>query len=142
MTRARECDWQASLDYISRASVRCCTQLKHPSMIRSTVSSSFCLRWPSVNNPYLPILRSSLLSVVVLINDHLHRAVVGRHFLRDNLRYIDFHLSTGDYSPSTGIFFLPPTSIPAISNEPFQGKTTVPLLQALVLSFHRASLFL
>jgi len=54
------------------------------------------------------VLTDTLLSAVVLISHDLHRAVVDRYDLRDNLRYACVHTSTGDNLPSTGFFFLPP----------------------------------
>ena len=59
-----------------------------------------------MDNPYLPILGASLLSVVVIKNN-LHGAAVGRYFLRDNLRYVRVHTSTSPYLPPIGYFFLP-----------------------------------
>ena len=58
-----------------------------------------------MDSPYLPILGSSLLSVVVMKN--LDGAAVGRSFLHDNLRYVRVHTSTRPYLSSIGCFFLP-----------------------------------
>lgn len=46
-------------------------------------------------------------SVIALLNDELHGTAVARYLLRDNLRYVRVHMSTSDYLPPPGFFFLP-----------------------------------
>ena len=66
-------------------------------------------------SPYLPILGSSLLSVVDIINDDLHGTAVGRYLGRDNLRCVRAHTSTSDYLSSSGFFFLIPPNDQAVT---------------------------